>query len=182
MRELDHRVRGIGDDDWRRPTSCAEWTAHDLVNHLVVEQLWVPLLLSGVTMEEVGDRFDGDQLGTDPYAAWRTAATSAREAWIEPGVLSRMVHLSYGVAAASDYGWQMTLDLAVHGWDLAVAIGADDEIDDSLAAALVEKFEPQIGGWRGAGIFAAPLDPPAGASNETRLLALLGRDRSWRSG
>ncbi|MGH3621720.1 MAG: TIGR03086 family metal-binding protein, partial [Sciscionella sp.] len=71
---------------------------------------------------------------------------------------------------------------AVHGWDLACAIGADDEIDDSLAVALIEEFEPKISGWQGAGIFAAPLDPPAGASNETRLLALLGRDRSWRPG
>ncbi|MGH3622796.1 MAG: TIGR03086 family metal-binding protein, partial [Sciscionella sp.] len=125
MREFDRRVRAVGDADWQRPTPCADWTVRDLVNHLVVEQLWVPALLSGATMDEVGDRFDGDQLGAEPYPAWRSAATAAREAWIEPGVSQRTVHLSFGNAPARDYGWQMTLDLAVHGWDLACAIGAD---------------------------------------------------------
>lgn len=181
LREFDHRVRAITDDDWLRPTPCTEWSVHDLLNHLVAEQLWVPSLLSGATMDEVGDRFDGDQLGPNPHAAWRAAAGTARGAWLEPDVLERTVHLSFGDAPASDYGWQMTLDLAVHGWDLAVAIGVNDEIADELAGVLLAEFEPQIRGWQGAGIFAPPLDPPQGASNQTRLLALLGRNRNWRS-
>jgi uncharacterized protein (TIGR03083 family) len=34
-RRLDGVLAGLTDDDWRRPTDCAEWDVHDLVAHLV---------------------------------------------------------------------------------------------------------------------------------------------------
>jgi hypothetical protein len=41
-----------------------------LVNHYAYDNSWVPDLLPGRTMEDVGkDRFDGDLLGSDPAAA-----------------------------------------------------------------------------------------------------------------
>lgn len=176
MAELDRRVRGIRDEQWAAPTPCSEWTVTDLLNHLVAEQLWVPLLLGGATIEEVGDRFDGDQLGTDPKGRWGQAARAARAAWTAPGALQRTVHLSFGDAPAEEYGWQMTLDLAVHGWDLARAIGADERIDPALASALLRCFEPQIARWQGTGLFASPVPLDQDADGQDRLLAMLGRD------
>ena len=57
---FDARVNAIPDDRWDAPTACAEWNVRALVNHIVNETLWTPELLSGKTVEEVGDRFDGD--------------------------------------------------------------------------------------------------------------------------
>ena len=71
--------RLIADDQWANPTPDTEWTVRDLVEHLVGEQLWVPLLLGGATIEEVGDRFDGDNLGDDPKTAWSLAITGGAE-------------------------------------------------------------------------------------------------------
>ncbi|HTF53820.1 MAG TPA: TIGR03086 family metal-binding protein, partial [Pseudonocardia sp.] len=138
--DFDRLVRAVPDDRWDSPTPCADWSVRALVAHLVIEQLWVPALLAGQTIAEVGDRFDGDPLGADPVAAWRGAADAARRAWLETGVLERSVHLSYGTDRATSYGWQMTLDLAVHGWDLASGIDVGYRIPAELATDLLDVF------------------------------------------
>ena len=61
--EFDRRVSEIGDDQWDDPTPCTDWNVRELVNHVAAEDLWVPPLVDGMTLEEVGDRFDGDVLG-----------------------------------------------------------------------------------------------------------------------
>jgi uncharacterized protein (TIGR03086 family) len=100
----DWLVKAIGPGDWVAPTPCTDWTVYDLLNHLVSELLWVPALLSGAKMDDVGDQFDGDVLGADPVGAWTDAATNAREAWLRPGVLHSQVDLSYGLV----WRWQGT--------------------------------------------------------------------------
>ncbi|XVS61386.1 TIGR03086 family metal-binding protein [Actinosynnema sp. CA-299493] len=175
MTEFDSRVRQVRPEQWEWGTPCAEWSVHDLVNHLVHEQLWAPELLAGCTVEQVGDRFEGDQLGSDPLHSWVLAAAAAREAWIAPKALLKPVHLSYGKATAVDYGWQMTSDLAVHAWDLARAIGADERIDPDLAETVLEHLEPNARAWAASGLFDPPVPVPDDADPQTRLVALLGR-------
>ncbi|MBB5157906.1 TIGR03086 family metal-binding protein [Saccharopolyspora phatthalungensis] len=177
MSEFDDRVGRIGTEQWDAPTPCTDWSVRDLLNHLVFEQLWAPWLLDGATLDEVGDRFDGDVLGADPVGAWREAAAAARRAWDEPAATSGEVNVTGGVIPTEDYGWQMTLDLAVHAWDLARAIGADDRLDPALVAAVHTVFAPQITAWEGMGIFAPPRPVAADADEQTKLLALLGRSR-----
>jgi uncharacterized protein (TIGR03086 family) len=175
MDVFDRAIHKVGLTDWDSPTPCADWTVRDLVNHIVDEQLWVPDMLAGRTVAEVGDKFDGDQLRDDPLGAWQEASSTARAAWLQPGAVTRTVHLSYGDERAEEYGWQMTTDLAVHGWDLATALGADAGIPDELASALLAYIEPEIGRWSGTSMFATPVPVPDDAPTTTRLVALLGR-------
>ena len=175
MEVFDRAMHKVGLTDWDSPTPCTDWTVRDLVNHLVVEQAWVPDMLAERTITEVGDKFDGDQLRDDPLHAWQEASSTARAAWLQPGAVKRTVHLSYGDVPAEEYGWQMTTDLTVHGWDLATALGADAGIPDELASALLTYIEPQIELWSGSSMFADPVPVPAGMPAATRLIALLGR-------
>jgi uncharacterized protein (TIGR03086 family) len=126
-------------------------------------------------MDEVGDQFDGDVLGADPVGAWTEAATNAREAWLRSGSPQAEVALTYGVVPAAEYGWQTTLDLAVHGWDLAMGIGEASPLHEELANALLEVFEPEVWRWQGTGIFAPPVLVAADAGSPARLLGMLGR-------
>ncbi|WP_200303104.1 TIGR03086 family metal-binding protein [Streptomyces adelaidensis] len=171
--ERVHAVRG---DQWDAGTPCAEWSVRDLVNHLVSEQLWVPSLVRDACMiEEVGDTFEGDLLGTDPAASWDTAAHSAREAFAGPGALERTVHLSYGDTPATAYCAQMVADLVVHAWDLSRAIGADERLPQELVSFAADEVAPYAEELEKSGLFGAPVEPPAGADAQTRLLCLLGR-------
>ncbi len=162
-------------EQWHNPTPCTEWDVRALVNHVVTEQLWAPLLLDGATIEDIGDRFDGDQLGDDPVAAWASAAAAAREAFAAPGALRRSVELSYGRRPAQGYCQEMTMDLAVHAWDLARGVEADERLDPDLASDVLAFIEPQADQLAESGLFASPVAVSDDADAQTRLLALLGR-------
>ena len=162
-------------DRWSAPTPATEWSVRDLVNHVAGEQLWAPPLMAGATIEEVGDRFDGDVLGSDPVARWRDSVEAASAAFAEPGALQRTVHLSFGDLPAEEYVWQMVSDLHLHAWDLATALGEDDRIDPEAVGALLEVLSAQEEMLRGSGVYGDHLPVPDDADDQVRLLALVGR-------
>ena len=73
MERFVDRVSQVDAGQWSMPTPCTEWDVRALVNHVTYEQLWAPHLLAGETVEQVGDRYDGDVLGAEPLATTRTA-------------------------------------------------------------------------------------------------------------
>ena len=172
------RIRSVGEDQWGHDTPCSEWDVRALVHHLVAELRWMPPLLAGRTIAEVGDALDGDLLGDDPKAAWEAAVREAREAVADPGALGRTAHLSYADVPGADYVFEVSADLTIHAWDLARAIGADERLDPGLLELFAPWYAERIEAMRQAGIFAGGLEPPPDADEQTRLLALLGR-RSW---
>jgi uncharacterized protein (TIGR03086 family) len=176
LRAAGDAVHAAGAGDWDHRTPCTEWTVRDLVNHLVADQLWVPSLLAGATLDDVGDRFDGDVLGDDPAGAWDSAAEAAREAFLGDGVLERAVHLSHGLVPARQYGWQLTVDAAVHSWDLATALGLPNPVTEALAERLTDVVRPQVDDWQGLGRFGPPVAVGRRAGAAARLVALLGRE------
>src|SRR6478735_4331117 len=80
-------VHAVSSDQWHDPTPCDDWDVRTLVNHVAVEQLWVPPLAGGSTVADIGDQLDGDQLGTDPVAAWDAAVEASLRAFEAPGAL-----------------------------------------------------------------------------------------------
>jgi uncharacterized protein (TIGR03086 family) len=113
--------------------------------------------------------------------AWTESSQAARAAWLQPGVLVKVVHLSFGGDTdGADYCWQMTTDLVVHGWDLATALGLEAGIDEDLATAVIEYVEPRIDWWRDTSMFADAVPVPESADPLTRLVAMLGRDPSGK--
>jgi uncharacterized protein (TIGR03086 family) len=149
-----------------------------LVHHLLSEQYWVPLLFKGMTIEQVGDRFDGDLMVGDP-SAWSglmaSAVEKAHAPIAAPGALERTVHLSFGDCPAREYVMQLTADLAIHSWDLARATGQDEVLDARTVALLLPWTEATVDRWAELGLFAPRIDAGADASDDARLLGLVGR-------
>jgi uncharacterized protein (TIGR03086 family) len=173
--EFGKRVHAVRPDQWGCPTPCKNWEVRSLVGHLVVEQLWVPpLVTDGLTVAEVGDRFAGDPLGADPVAAWDAAAAASLAAFGAPGALRRTVHLSYGDRPAEEYAREMIFDLVVHAWDLARGIEGDDKIDPELVDAVYSGLDPDVD-LSDSGLYDPPVPVPAEADEQTRLIALTGR-------
>lgn len=172
--EFGRRVHAVRPDQWGCPTPCAAWEVRNLVNHLVAEQLWVPPMLAGKTVADVGSAFDGDVLGTDPVAAWDAASAAARAAFAEPGALERTVHLSYADRPGEEYAREMIFDLVVHSWDLAVGISADETVDPALVEAVYGRLEPDTD-LSASGLFDGPVPVPEDADDQTKLIALTGR-------
>jgi len=168
------RVTAVG-DRWAAATPDTEWDVRALVNHVLSENLWAPPLLAGSTIAAVGSRFDGDQLGADPVAAWEAATRLSIAAVAEVGALDRTVHVSFGDISGQEYVSQLVCDHAIHGWDLARAIGADEQIDEDQVDFAYNFLLPQVDGWRSAGVFGPQVELPAGAGRQAQLLALSGR-------
>lgn len=173
--ELDFRIRQILPEWWIASTPCDEWDVADLVNHNVAESLWVPLLLDGLGVDDVGG-LDGDVLGDDPVSTWEDAQTAAMEA-VDGADLDDVVRLAAGPTPAFEYVRQRVLDLAVHAWDLAVAIGVDDRLDDELVDALDEYVRPFAARLAELPEYFEPaITPRPDADRQARLLNLLGRE------
>jgi uncharacterized protein (TIGR03086 family) len=169
------RVRAVPADRWDAPTPCREWTVRDLVNHVVGEHLWAVHLLRGESLEEVGDRYDGDLVGENPVAAWSAAEASSSAAWKALVSPDQPVSVSSGQTSAGAYAEEMLLDLVVHGWDLARGTGQDETMDPAALAHLLPFVSANVDSFKDAGIFAPPVQTTS-TDPQDRLLALLGRD------
>jgi uncharacterized protein (TIGR03086 family) len=167
-------IHSVG-DKWSNATPDDEWDVRALENHVVGELLWMPPLIEGSTIAEVGDRFDGDVLGDAPIATWDAAAAEANAAVAGPDAATRTVHLSFGDFPGADYFDQVGSDLLIHGWDLARGIGADETMPADLVAYCAVWFTNWQEGYRGAGVIAEAPPVPDDADEQTRLLAAFGR-------
>ncbi|MEP6599366.1 MAG: TIGR03086 family metal-binding protein [Actinomycetota bacterium] len=170
------RVHRIRSEDWDAPTPCADWTVADLVAHLVDEQLWVPPLLNGHALDVAGQVVDAAKrsFADDRVEQWDAAALASARAFHEPGAIERTAQLSAGPTPVADYAGEVVFDLAVHSWDLGIALGITEPLPDELvrtALALAER----AGDLSASGVFDPPQPVPDGASDEQRLVALTGR-------
>lgn len=91
--------------------------------------------------------------------------------------MERIVHLWSGDVPGSEYAMQLSADHLIHAWDLARAIGADDELDPELVAALAPWYAEREPMYRKTGVVAARVDVRDDADPQTRLLAAFGRAR-----
>lgn len=162
-------------EQWRNATPCSEWNVRDIANHIIGENLWAAELLPGKSIEEVGNRLDGDLAGGDPAAAYRASVQAATLACTAPGSMEATCHLSFGDYSGADYAGQLLLDTVVHGWDIARATGQDTRPDDELVTACLPIAEEMTAQFRSAGVFGENLPVSPDADAQTRLLAIMGR-------
>jgi uncharacterized protein (TIGR03086 family) len=176
--EFARRLGQVEEDQWDAATPDVEWTVRDLVAHVVEEQRWVPQLLGGRTIAQARKELEPlrEDLSTE-WALYSLAATSAWAAAPREG----QVHLSYDTVTIDHYLRELVSDIAIHTWDLARAIGADDELDTDLVEAVWSVFEPQQDTLAASGLFAPPVAIADDAPLQSRLLAVTGRDPGWQA-
>lgn len=177
-------VRQVRADQLANETPDDEWTVRDLANHMLYEVSWVPDIVAGRTIAEVGSTYDGELFDADVansqtnlIAAWDAAAEKAERA-VADCDMEATAHLSYGDTTNADYVRQTGGDVLVHAWDLAKAIGAPFQFNETVAEAM----------WKGvkdvdvssSGLFKPPLPAKETASFQEKILAHLGRDVDWR--
>jgi uncharacterized protein (TIGR03086 family) len=175
---LDHfgtLVHQVPDDSWTAPTPCTEWDVRALVHHLMNEISWMVPLLGGRSVADVGEGLSGDLLGDDPVASWDAAAAAALGAVNAEGAIEMVIHLSRRDVTGADYTFEVFNDLAIHGWDLARAIGADETIDPAFVAIIDRRVAPVIADLKASGQYGDEVVPPEGSDPQTQLLAMFGR-------
>ena len=170
-REFASRLAAV--INWDAPTPDDGWTVRDLVSHVIEEQQWVPYLLAGQTIAKAQKQIE--PLRDDLKGEWELYSFAATTAWATSTPEQR-VHLSYDEVTMSDYLREQVADVAIHTWDLARAVGADEELDSELVEAVWTVFEPQKDTLAASGLYAPPVPLPDDAPLQQRLLAVTGRD------
>jgi len=174
-------VDQIRDDQWdgkvpddlspRRPGL----TLRQIVNYHAYDDAWVPDVLAGKTIAEVGDNYEGDLLGDHPklnFAAIVETAVLAVRAFDD---LDKVVHLSYGDYPAREYLKHITSFRGLRVYDIAKFIGADTTMPDDLVQGLWDEIAPDAEQWRQMGVFGPAVAVPESAPLQDRLLGLTGR-------
>ncbi|MER5883755.1 TIGR03086 family metal-binding protein [Streptomyces sp. NPDC001941] len=163
-------VRATAPDRFGLPTPCAAWTVRDLLDHLVWEHVIWGGLAHGTPPT---DGHTDDHLGDDHVAAFEAAAAHARDAFMAPGMTAR----SFGPAPGRRVVEQLLVELLVHGWDLATALGRDRDLEPDIARAALPVVREVYGALpRTPGGSFAPARPlPEHAPALDHVAAYLGR-------
>ncbi len=173
-------VEQIRDDQWdlvvpddmtRKPGI----TLRELINYHAYDDAWVPDVLAGRTIEEVGDKYAGDLLGDHPklnFASIVETAVLAVRAFDDP---DRTVHLSYGDWPAREYLKHITSFRGLRTYDIAKLIGADTTLPPDLVQGLWDEIAPSAEEWRKLGVYGPAVAVAEDAPLQDRLLGLTGR-------
>jgi len=178
------RLRAVGSDGWAWPTPCSEWNVRQLVNHVTQGNRNYIRLLSGGTAAEFLAMRDFDVLGSDPFGAFTASAQACAGAFAEPGAFQHMLDHPLGRLLGRQALAVRTTDTAIHTWDLARALGADETLNAGLVAWIDEYLleiyagmaEMPTSAQTTHRFFAAPVGGlPDDAPVQARLLHRMGR-------
>lgn len=175
-------VKQVRADQFALPTPDTEWTVRDLAGHMLYELSWVPDILEGKTVQEIGDIYEGDLIGSSDIGLsvqWDNAVTKAEEA-VAHADLDGAAHLSYGDVTIGYYLREAAADQLIHAWDLGQAIGVTVAFDEDIALSIYDRIKSSADDMRQSGLFAPPKNVPPDADLQTKLLALYGRSSDWR--
>jgi len=179
---LAHTVAQISDDQWdldlppglsRLPSTLLQ-----AINYHVWDDAWVPDVLAGKTADEVGDQYetlkalDRSEVLAE-YARYNVRANDSARSFDD---LDRTVHLSYGDFPAHEYFRHVIAFRALRAYSVAKLIGADTTLPPDVVDGLWEHLAPSVESYRAIGIFPAPLAVADDADQQTKFLALVGRD------
>jgi len=166
---LNDLVASLDDTQLDAPTPCATFAVRDVLEHMV----------GGATMFAAAFRGDTPQdpsQESDVVSAFPAAMADLQQAVRSPGALDRTIRAPFGEVPGDAFARFVALDGLVHGWDIATATG---QRYDPPAAVVkeVDAFARQAisQDMRDGDTFAAPNDPPAGASQLVQLIAFTGR-------
>jgi len=156
----------VSPDDWSNQSPCEEWTARQLVDHVVD--------VHGMMLKPL-DRTLSDR-PDDPLGAFQSARADLEAVLDDPALAGTEYDGQFGTTKVEDtIDRFMGFDLVVHGWDLARATGQDETIDPVEVDRTWDAAQALGENMRKYGVTGPEVDVPPDASKQDRLLGLLGR-------
>ena len=174
--EFGRRLALVREGMWTLATPCAQWDVQYLVAHVVGGNRFATLILGGLPASEaIGQVMSAPQLGDDAMAAWTTTSAAQSVAFQAATALTRRVDHPLGEISGRELLGFRVFDVTVHAWDLARAVGADEQLAPDLVdavLAIVDQGPPAMG-FGIEPIALTPVDAPP----QSRLLDMTGRRR-----
>lgn len=161
------RVEAVPEDKWSAQSPCEEWTARDVVEHMIGNCR----TFLGFVGQELPEKSTEDLL-----AAWKEAAGAVQAALDDDAVATKEFQ---GFAGPTNLNQAterfLFTDLVVHAWDLARATGGDEKLPVDEVRAAHRQMEEMGDMLRSPGAAGPEIQPEEGADEQTRLLNFMGR-------
>jgi uncharacterized protein (TIGR03086 family) len=171
-------VAGVRPSAMAKPTPCAHWDVHAVLNHVVgTLVMFADTVETGTPAAPPDPLADGapDLVGSGPLAAYQEATERALKASRREGAVEATYPSAFGDLPGGALFGFTTLDVLVHGWDIAKATGQQTTLDPELAEAVLGFARHAImPAMRDASI-GPEVDVPTDAPVTDRLVAFLGR-------
>lgn len=165
---LQHVLHTIAADDASRQTPCSEFDVAQLTEHLLNSIT----AIGGMVGAELPEPDPGDSVERQVV----TAARPALDAWHRHG-LDGSVPFGKAEMPAKSACAVFSLELLVHAWDYAKAVGHDVDAPEPLSEYVLDLAHQLIKPeFRGGAGFDDPVDVPADASALDQLVAFTGRN------
>jgi len=176
------RIEDVPADAWDNPSPCPNWTACEVVAHVINEQRRIlatlrqtePKPLYGVAPAGMGV-IPSVAAEADLAAAWREIGAGLVEAIDDPACAEVHLPTPVGPMPFAQVAGALPEDVLIHTWDLARATGGDERLDQEAVAHVFEKFKPMDEALRQSWAFGPKVPPPLDADLQTEFLCFVGR-------
>jgi uncharacterized protein (TIGR03086 family) len=173
----------VTDDQLEGLTPCEKLTLGELVAH--AGGLGVAFAAAarkdrgGLTDAPPGD--GGYLLDDDWRARYPENLAGLAAAWRDPAAWDGMTRVGGVDLPGEVCGMVGLTEVAIHGWDVAMATGQDYHVDDEVAEAVLAHMASFAAAGPVEGLFGPAVEIGYGATPFEQALALSGRDPRWRS-
>lgn len=171
---FEGKVAAVLAEQWGNPSPCTEWRARDVVRHIVE--------MHGVMLRPLGRQLSAaPPVDDDPLAAFRAARADVEGVLADPALATADAPGPWGtMSVEQSIDAVVSLDMVLHGWDLAKATGQDPTIDpDEVARAWASPAPVDEAVLRSPGVLGPIVPVPTDAPLQDRFLGYLGRDPHW---
>ena len=176
-------VTGVGDEQLDNPTPCTDRNVQQLLAHIdgLSRAFAAAAAKDFGPLTDTSPEAEGGPLDEDWRKRVPAQLAALAERWRDPSAWEAMTRAG-GIDMPGEVAGLVALDeVAIHGWDLAVATGQPYELDDATAAVvhgfLVESRKEEVP----ASLFGPVVDVSADAPKFDQALGLAGRDPGWHA-
>jgi uncharacterized protein (TIGR03086 family) len=158
----------VEDSRLSEPTPCTDWTVGDLVDHLVNAPAHFATIMRG---EQPDWSAPPAHVGDDRVRRFRAAGDELLDAWRA----ARDGDPATSPAESSPLDWQLA-ELAVHTWDLAIALGEPTaDLDPEVAERGLAFMRTGLTDGNRAPVFGPERQAPPDADSYMQIAAFSGR-------
>ena len=170
---LDAVVQRVGADQWDSDTPCPDWTAREVLGHII----WGMNNVASLTGdgEAPAQPAEADIAGADPVASWGAARDRVLSALDHQGALQRTAVTPFGEHTIDDTIAFHQFDALAHAWDIATACGIDPCLPADLAGMGAAGIAAMGDALRAPGAMGPAVDVAPDADAVARFVAMTGR-------
>ena len=126
--EFAKRLAVVTDEQWKIVTPNDEWNVEQLVAHVIGGNMMAVALLQEAPADEALRIIRNTAIEGDPLNSFEASSAAQLEMFERPGAFEMTVHHPVGDVSGEQLVGFRIGDLALHAWDLARAIGTNEEL------------------------------------------------------